>query len=76
MPQQCQELTSSAVLIRRPDSSSSAFAARSIKFPCYPEKIPCYCSEPLGLNRELCLGFASLMGVLILELDGTPIAEG
>src|SRR6516165_1185548 len=34
------------------------------------------CSEPLGLNRELCLGFASLMGVLILELDGTPIAEG
>jgi len=20
----------------------SAFAARSIKFPCYPEKIPCY----------------------------------
>ena len=34
------------------------------------------CSEPLGLNRELYLGFASQMGVLILELDGAPIAQG
>jgi hypothetical protein len=39
-------------------------------------KIPCSCSEPLGLNRELCLRFASQMGVLILELDGAPIAQG
>jgi hypothetical protein len=24
------------------DKQLSDFAARSIKFPCYPEKIPCY----------------------------------
>ena len=59
---------------------TGGFTSKPLAASIASEQIPCSkragnfcngCSEPLGLNRDLCRGFTSLMGVLILELDGT-----